>query len=148
VPLEHKGIASKDRLMSWSSSCLKRWKCCSSSSPLFLLAFAQLLTSHHLLVPPLSISPIFLKESTKMDRYRCGFGGMRLNFHVNLVVGDLREARYKRRFQGTQCYITRCSQPSILFSSAALSISFNPTIHPQVLCLLLLFVLSHVYTTH
>jgi hypothetical protein len=25
---------------------------------------------------------------------------------------------------------------------------FNPLLHPQVLCLLLLFVLSHVYTTH
>ena len=37
----------------------------------------------NLLYPLLSISPVFLKESTKKDRYRCGFGGMQLKIEMN-----------------------------------------------------------------
>src|SRR5215208_4077751 len=31
-------------------------------------------------------SPIFLKKSTKKDRYQCGFGGMQLKIQTNLKV--------------------------------------------------------------
>ena len=32
------------------------------------------------------LSPIFLKESTKMDRYQSGFGGMQLIIEMNLQM--------------------------------------------------------------
>ena len=44
--------------------------------------------------------------------------------------------------------ITHCRRPWVLFRFAALSFSFISPVHPEVLYLLLLFVLFHVYTIY
>jgi hypothetical protein len=97
-----------------------------------------------------------------------GFGGTQLKIQTNLQM---------RSQAGTSCsrFLRRCVSECINFqilkhktkhsriavrigssfhslfrtySCIIIILWFNPQLHPQVLCLLLLFVLSHVYTTH
>ena len=74
VPWEHTDRVSKDQWL--RQSLVSCWRSLSSVSDQI---------PHIVLYPILSISPIFLKESTKKNRYRSGFGGMGDKFDLILT---------------------------------------------------------------